>query len=80
MQLRSHPNAHQNVILCFMGCALCLFLQVKERNTEGYLHETYPGVKKLIYLPVLLPFWWNISKWRKACPDTPITIFYSTDI
>ena len=56
MQLCSHPNAHQNVILCFMGCALCLFLQVKERNTEVYLHETYPGVTKIIYLPSSFSF------------------------
>jgi hypothetical protein len=50
------PHGHENVILCFMGSALVLFLQVKERNIEGYLHETYPGVTKIIYLPSSFSF------------------------
>jgi len=51
MQLRPHPNGHQNVILCFLGCAPGTFLQVNQRNTEAYLHDKYPGVNSIIYLP-----------------------------
>jgi len=42
VQLRPHPNGHQNVILCFLGCALGLFLPVNQRNTEAYLHKKIP--------------------------------------
>jgi hypothetical protein len=33
---------------CFLGCAPGLFLQVNQRDTEGYLHTEYPGVKNII--------------------------------
>jgi len=33
---------------CFLGCAPGLFLQVNQRDTEGYLHTKYPGVKNII--------------------------------
>jgi len=46
MQLRPHPNGHQNVILCFLGCAPGTFLQVNQRNTEAYLHDKYPGASE----------------------------------
>jgi hypothetical protein len=51
MQLRHHPNGHQNVILCFLGCTPGHFLQVTQRDTDSYLQENYPGVIKIMYLP-----------------------------
>jgi hypothetical protein len=60
MQLRPHHHEHQNAIICFLGCAPGLFLQVNQRDTEGYLHTKYPGVINIIYI-FLVPHWCKIQ-------------------